>query len=56
MTEFELKIKKYYDEILADGLPDVAKRYSLKVTKKGKLDRRTKIGRVLQPMLDDLIF
>ncbi len=29
-------------------------KYGFKMTKDGRLDKRTKYGRVLQPMLDDL--
>lgn len=37
-----------------EGVEKVAREKGFKMTKDGRLDKRTKYGRVLQPMLDDL--
>lgn len=51
-TPFEKEVAVIYERMLKEGVVPVAKELGIKVTKEGKLDRRTKYGRVLQPMLD----
>jgi len=40
-------------EVKKDGVKVVASRYGLALTKAGKFDKRTKVGRALQPLLDE---
>ena len=41
-------------EVIRDGFEAVGDRHGARITVKGLFDRRTRIGRVLQPMLDDM--
>ena len=47
LTQFESEVEAVVEEINAEGLQKVAKRRGILLTKSGKVDKRTKIGRVL---------
>jgi hypothetical protein len=47
LTPFEIEINRLLEEIQAEGIDVVAKRNNFKQNKDGKLDRRTKYGRIL---------
>ena len=53
-TQFESEIEQYLSEIQADGLPTVAARHNIKLTVKGKIDKRTRIGRVLFGKVEEM--
>ena len=54
MTQFESEIEEILDEILREDLPSVAKRRGILLTKTGKVDKRTCIGRVLFSRLEEI--
>ena len=43
------------EEVKTFGVRVVATKYNLAMTKTGNLDKRTKIGRALQPLIEKLI-
>lgn len=43
------------EEVKTFGVKVVAMKYNLAMTKTGNLDKRTKIGRALQPLIEKLI-
>lgn len=52
LSEFEAKIQQLVDLVKEKGLNAVAQDFQIKLTKKGTIDRRTKIGRALFAALE----
>lgn len=52
LSEFEQKINQLVDLVKEKGLSAVAEEFQIKLTKKGTIDRRTKVGRALYAALE----
>ena len=54
LSPFQIEVNEIFERMKKEGVEKVAREKGFKMTKEGRLDKRTKYGRVLQPMLDDL--
>lgn len=53
-TPFEIEIDNLVELVVKFGLPEIAWKHEIQLTKQGKVDRRTKVGRALAPRLEEL--